>query len=102
MIVHRIISINGDTVQTQGDSNNTPDFAINISSIKGKVIGHVPLVGLVVRALKTPFGVICVLTAAFVLLEFSYRREREKDDKDLEAIKEEIRRLRREQEDEWK
>ena len=102
LIVHRIISISGDTVQTHGDSNSTPDFAINISSIKGKVIGHVPLVGLVVRALKTPFGVICVLTAAFVLLEFSYRREREKDDKDLEAIKEEIRRLRREQEDEWK
>ena len=36
-VVHRIISIDGETVTTKGDANNTPDAAISMESIKGEV-----------------------------------------------------------------
>lgn len=100
LIVHRIIAKDGDTIITQGDANNVADAPIEIRAVKGKVIAHIPRAGLVVNALKTPVGILTVLIAAFALTELSFRKEKDKDEKQLEAIKEEIRRLREEQEKE--
>ncbi len=97
LIVHRVIAKDGETVVTQGDANNVADDPIAISVIKGEVIAHIPAVGLVVNALKTPVGILIVLLAAFALTELSFRKEKDKDEKELEAIKAEIRRLKEEQ-----
>ncbi len=99
LIVHRVVGRNGETVITQGDANNVADDPIEIGAIKGEVIAHIPGVGLAVHALKNPVGILIVLIAAFALMELSFRREKDRDDKELEAIKEEIRRLREEQEE---
>lgn len=100
LIVHRIIARAGDQVVTQGQANNVADPPIDSSAIKGKVVAHVPGLGLAVNALKTPVGILLVLIAAFALTEFSFRREKDRSDKELEAIQEEIRRLKSEQDEE--
>lgn len=99
LIVHRIVARDGETVVTQGDANNVADEPIPISAIKGKVIARIPAVGLAVNALKTPVGIVTVLAAAFVLTEWSFRAEKQKDREEQDAIKEEIRRLKAELED---
>lgn len=98
LIVHRMIARDGETVVTQGDANNVADTPIEVSVIKGEVIAHVPGLGLAVNALKTPAGILILLIAAFTMTELSFRKEKDKDEKELEAIKTEIRRLKEEQE----
>jgi len=97
-VVHEIISIDGETVITKGKANNTADDPITMDMIKGEVVGVIRNGGAVVRAVKTPAGVIIILAIAFCLLEMSYRKEKKKDDDDLELIKAEIRRLKAEAE----
>ena len=92
-VVHRIIKMDGSTVVTQGDANNAADEPISPSDITGKVVAHIPKAGVVVGFLQSPVGVLIVLGAALLLLELSFRREKEDGDRELEEIKSEIRRL---------
>ena len=71
LVVHRIIEINGDMVITQGDANNVADSPIKISDIKGKVVMHIPFVGCIVSAIKSPVGIFCILGTAGVFLHLS-------------------------------
>ncbi len=96
LIVHRVVSLYGDTVVTQGDANNAPDEPISTGQIKGVVMLHLPRVGMALSLLKTPGGIAAVLVLAFAMIEISFRREREADEQDLAAVKEEIRRLKQE------
>ena len=93
LIVHRLIAKDGETAVTQGDANNISDAPIGLGAIKGEVVAHIPGLGLAVNALKSPAGILTVLAAAFALMELSFRKEKDRNDKELEAIKEEIRRL---------
>jgi len=99
LIVHRIISKDGETIVTQGDANNVADAPIEIHAIKGEVIARIPAAGLVVNALKTPAGILIALIIAVALLELSFRKEKDSSEKELESIKAEIRRLKEEQEE---
>ena len=98
LVVHRIISIDGESVVTQGDANPVADEPIEASLIKGKVIAIVPALGSAARVLKTPAATIVLLVGAVLLLEMSFRKEKQKHSDDLELIKEEIRKLKEEQE----
>ena len=98
LVVHRIISMNGTTMVTKGDANNTDDGEMDISVIKGAVIGRVKNAGAAVRLLKSPMVSLGLLAGAIFLAERSYRKERQKGDDELDKIKEEIRRLKAEQE----
>lgn len=93
LVVHRIIEINDGMVTTQGDANNTSDEPIKLEDIKGIVIGSVPRVGGIVSFIKSPFGIVLIIAVAVFLMEFSFKSEKKKDIDDLEAIKEEIKRL---------
>lgn len=93
LVVHRIITLYGDTVVTQGDANNAADDPIDVSQVKGVVRFHIPYVGTLLEAIKTPIGTLVTLLLAFALVELSFRRQKEQDDKDLEQVKAEIRRL---------
>lgn len=97
LIVHRIISISKDMVVTQGDANNVSDPPFEKSAVKGVVLGWIPYAGKLVNILKTPTGTILVLLCAFLLVELSFRKQKDKDNEELEDIKEEIRRLKEEQ-----
>ena len=96
LIVHRIIRLDGDTVTTQGDANNTADEPFPKTEVKGIVVGEVQYLGTVLSLLRTPAGILSILICAFLLIEGSFHRQQEEDDLELEAIKEEIRRLKEE------
>lgn len=98
LVVHRIVDIDGDMVTTQGDANNVSDAPIALSQIKGEVIAHIPHLGKIVRLLKTPVATVLLIAAAVLTVELPYRKEKEKNDEELERIKAEIRRLKEEQE----
>ena len=99
LVVHRIVDIDGDMVTTQGDANNVADEPVDISRVKGLVIGQVSGLGAAVRFLKNPVITIALAVAAFLSVEMPYRKEKEQTDEELERIKEEIRRLKEEQEE---
>lgn len=96
LIVHRIVNISKNKIITKGDANNIADEPFDKTQIKGVVITWIPYLGTIVSILKTPTGMILVLIAAFLLVESSFRKQREADDNEIEAIKEEIRRLKEE------
>ena len=98
LIVHRVIALSEDEVTTQGDANNVADKPFDKTQIRGKVIGWIPVLGSVAAMLKTPIAVIVILILAFILIEGSFRAQRDADDQELDAIKEEIRRLKEEKE----
>ena len=68
----------------------------SLFDIKGKVVGRVAGAGVWVDFLKSPLGVILVLGAAVLLLELSFRKEKEQDDRQLDDIKREIEKLKNE------
>ncbi len=92
-VVHRIVTKDEKNVVTQGDANNTADEPISPSDITGKVVGSVPKAGVVVGFLQSPLGVIIVLGAALLLLELSFRGEKQDGERELEDIRAEIARL---------
>ena len=94
LIVHRVIALDGQTVTTQGDANNIADEPFPAAEIKGVVWFHIPAIGTAVDALKTPIGTVLVLILALVLVEMSFRKQKNADEKELEAVKDEIRKLR--------
>lgn len=98
LVVHRIVDLGPDTVITQGDANNAPDEPVRKEMIKGTVLFHIPGAGTVARFLKTPVANILLIGGALLLSEMSYRKEKDKDQNELDKIKEEIRKLKAEQE----
>lgn len=96
LVVHRVIEIRKDQITTKGDANNTPDPVFDRSQIRGKVIGWLPHAGTLLSMFRTPAGILLLILAAFLLMEGSFRKQKESDEQELEAIKEEIRRLRSE------
>jgi len=93
LVVHRVLSVEDGMVTAKGDANNTPDEPIPLERIKGRVIAVVPLVGHLIRMLQTPIGMLMLLGSAILLMELSFRKEKAKDEDELDRIKEEIRRL---------
>lgn len=97
--VHRIRRINGETAVTAGDGN-LDDFGepiedppIHIERIKGKVVGSVPYVGFLVNFIKTPIVTLFLVAAAVLLVRKSIAAERAEKQREIDFIKEEIRRL---------
>ena len=97
LVVHRVVEMDELTVTTKGDANNVPDEPVRKEMIKGEVVACIPGVGGVARLLKTPVATIALLILAVLLLESSFRKDKKKHADDLEKIKEEIRRLKEEQ-----
>ena len=95
LVIHRIIEIDGDTVTTKGDANNVADEPIQKSQIKGVLVYDIAGFGAVVKILKQPVFVILVLAAAFLLTEFSYRKEKDTDTEELDEIKKMIEELKK-------
>ncbi|MCD7722872.1 MAG: signal peptidase I [Clostridiales bacterium] len=99
LVIHKVISIDGSTITTQGIANNTPDQPIDISAVKGKLVYSIPKVGAVITALKTPAGIIILLVAAVLLFAAPNFIKTKKDNsgEDPEKLKEEIKKLKDEQ-----
>jgi len=72
LVTHRIISLKGNEVLTQGDTNNVADEPIMLSQIEGKVLLRIPKVGDFILLLKTPFGILIMTLGVIFLVEFPY------------------------------
>ncbi len=97
LVIHRVVSVDGDTITTKGDANNTADNPISKSSIKGVMICNIPYVGLVVNFLKQPVVVVILLAGAIFLIERSFGKQKNKDTDELSKIMEEIKKLKQSQ-----
>ena len=53
----------------------------------------IPYVGFIVNAIKTPIGTICILALAIFMLERSFSAEKQQKEKEIEAIRAEIEKL---------
>ena len=98
LIIHRIIAVGEEGYVTKGDANNIDDGAIPASAIKGRMLFHVPVLGAAVRLLKTAPGALVIIALAALLIHRSWTRERAEDDRDLDRLKAEIRRLKEQEE----
>lgn len=95
-VVHRVVSISGETVITRGDANNANDTPFPTAAIKGEVVAAIPLVGYLIWALKSPLGIIATLSAAVLLVELSFHSGKAEKEAEKEKIKAEIRELMKE------
>ena len=96
-VTHRIAAMDEETVTTKGDANNTADDPIPYDCIKGEVVVAIPVVGYLVNIIKTPLGTLCILALAIILMERSFRIDKQKDADELNAIKAEIEKLMQDQ-----
>lgn len=72
-ITHRVIKIEGTTITTKGDSNNSSDVRIDKSKVIGKVIFRIPKGGIIREVFTTPKVVISiVITIILISLSISY------------------------------
>lgn len=92
-VTHRIVSISENEVITRGDANNTEDEPITPGQIKGEVTLIIPYMGFAVNAIKTPIGTICIIALAIFMLERSFSAEKQQKEKEIEAIRAEIEKL---------
>ena len=97
LVIHRLISINGETAVTKGDANDIPDPEIRVKDIKGRMTAHIPYLGAAVRFVKSSVGTVLLLLAAIIMFEMPYLKDRRKAVSEQEKIKEEIRRLKNKQ-----
>ena len=101
-VVHRIIAMDGETVTTQGDANNVADEPFSAEYLKGTVTAVIPWVGHAAWALKSPAGILLTVVAAVLLVEFSYRGTKKEKELQQQQLKDEIRKLMQELQEENK
>lgn len=78
LITHRVISVEGTGLVTQGDANNVADAPITLSQVEGKMLLRIPGLGRAILFLKTPIGILMALASGFVLIAISIIADRKK------------------------
>ena len=94
LVIHRILAIDEVKAVTKGDANNVADEPIFVTQIKGKLVASIPIVGVLVRFLKTLPGLLLVLGAAVYLLIRSRYMEKAAANEELDDIRRQIEELR--------
>lgn len=90
LVVHRIVSIDGDTYILQGDANNAPDEPITKDMIKGKMVLAIPSIGCIIRAIKSSPSTILIIIFAIYLAEYLWNKHKQIEQEKIESIKVEI------------
>jgi signal peptidase I len=73
-IIHRVKSIEGEQITTQGDANNAADLEKSVN-IKGQYIFAIPLLGYVFAFIQLNIFWIIAGVLIFILLEYLYRNK---------------------------
>lgn len=87
-ITHRIIKINGDTLVTKGDANNSEDKIISKSEVIGKVVKIIPKGGVIKEIILTP-KIIFTLLVTLVLINLCFSLTKKEDKRDIKLNKDE-------------
>lgn len=67
--------------------------------MKTPLTNRISHAGAVVNAIRSPIGIVIIIVIAILLIEGSFQRKKRNDEDRIEEIKEEIRRLKEEQND---
>lgn len=100
LVIHRVTDIGDGYVVTRGDANNADDDAVSVEAVKGRMAFAIPFVGILIRLIQTVPGTLVMIALAVLLMNLSWKKEREEDNRELDEIKEEIRRLKEQAEKE--
>ena len=80
IITHRVIDIDGNSIITKGDYNNTEDSAFNRENVIGKVIKIFPNVGTWISVVTTPKVIVSIIiTISLIGLSCTYFTDEKKD-----------------------
>ena len=93
LIVHRIIEINNNEVITKGDANTAHDTIISIKDIKGKVNKRIPNVGIIINFIKSPLGILIIISITIFVYTYSSLKEQKQEKNELNEIRKEIEKL---------
>lgn len=99
-VVHRIIALEDGMAVTQGDANNASDDPISTSSVKGRVVAAIPMLGYLVQLIQTPIVTVILIILAIWLMEASFKHDKESDEQEREQLIKEIERLKEDAEKE--
>lgn len=71
LVTHRILKINGSSIITEGDANNTPDLMpVQSRNVIGVYLLRIPLAGYIITFIKGPFFISAA--SSFILFLFMY------------------------------
>ena len=62
LIVHRVISVEGDIIVTKGDANTVCDRPFRSDALKGRVIAWIPYVGAIANILENVVPLLILVT----------------------------------------
>ncbi len=87
-ITHRVTAIEGDTIITRGDSNNTEDSPTDRSAVVGKVVKILTQFATWKKVAATPSVYVPVMITILLLgIAFSYTTEEDNDEQNKEPKK---------------
>lgn len=70
-VTHRAVEITDDGIITQGDNNKIVDEKkVTSQNYCGKVIFNIPKIGYVFDYVKSPYGIICLISVLILLISF--------------------------------
>ena len=70
LVTHRVVSVEGENIQTKGDAVEDPDpWQVPISDVEGVFLFKVPYLGFLTAFVSTPLGwaVLVILPAIFLI-----------------------------------
>ena len=69
LITHRVVSIDGDNLEMQGDALEEPDpWSVTLSNVKGVYMFKIPYIGYVLNFIRSNLGWFLVIILPAVLL----------------------------------
>ena len=69
-VLHRVVKIDGETITTKGDANNTEDIPINIKQVTGVYIGKIKYLGNIIAFITRPivFSVVIAIIMVIIII----------------------------------
>jgi signal peptidase len=75
LVIHRIVEIDGDTITTKGDANNTMDTPFDKSCIKGILVAHSHLAGKIFTLMRKYYALLLILFVGYIVIGFFERTD---------------------------
>jgi len=95
LVVHRVVDVNGETVITKGDANNTADEPFSLDCVKGVVKGRIAQGGRIISLLKSPSVIVMLMILVLAQECMMLHLTRKENQKTLEGLEKEIQRIER-------
>ena len=98
LVIHRLVAINDELgfFITKGDANDAPDAPIRKEAARATLIKRIPYIGNIILILKNPIVIIILIAIVIALTELTIKKSSNDEDDDIDKIKKEIEKLKKE------